>query len=177
MKQTITTLVLILSTLTPAFVWAGSNWSFESSYVYSTGMDYENEQSPSFELSRKLGDESRIGLELLIMGLDSMSPGYEIDMDLPTWMLNYHIKASDKVDYFLGVGQSSAEFNVNAAGLRGEDKPTVWQLGARYFFNNMTREGWNAQLRYIKIGDTTDKNVSYKGDSGIILGVGYRYNF
>ena len=148
---------------------------------YFTGLeDFDNEQSFGLVLGYQYNDRHAFELEAQVNGFDSTEPGFEVDADVFTYLLNYQNTFWQQGDWSArlgaGIGWAQPEFGTSAE-TRGSDNITIWQvgIGSDYQINN--RFSATFDLRAQDFGKASEGDVSYDFGTPAVMSAGLRYNF
>ena len=147
---------------------------------YLAGYDWDNENSFGVSLGYLFDDVHKLELELTINGFDTEKPGFEVDADMFTYMLNYqyYFKQIENWSFYAGAGLGigDAEF-FSAPGVRATDQVLTGQVGLGVDYN--LSEDWliglGGRLQYFD--DLKHNDFSLSGGTGgvIELSVGYQF--
>jgi predicted porin len=172
--------------LVASAIWASTNFAYAGVYVdlaanqFVNVDDFDDEQSFALSIGYEFNDKHAVELEYQVNGFDSDSPGFEVDADVITYMVNYDYTAwtrpKGKVYLGAGYGVSAPEFNV-APGQTEEDDIRVYNIhvGAEYTFNdNFALIG---EVRYQSFDEFSENGVKYDVGSPLMMGVSVRYRF
>lgn len=142
--------------------------------------DFDNEQSFAVSVGYELSDTHRIELEYQINGFDSTAPGFEVDADVVTYLLNYDYTAwsSGETRFYFGggYGWSEPEFKTSLSS-QGDDSISVYNLhvGGEYRFSE--RFGVLGEIRYQDFEEFSDGGVEFDVGAPVMIGVSLRYRF
>ncbi len=148
---------------------------------YLTGLDdFDDEQTFGLTVGYDFNDKHALEFELQVNGFDSMDPGFEVDADVFTYLLNYNYtfwqdgKWSTRVG--AGIGFADPEFGLSEDE-RGDDSIFVYQVGAGadYQFSDSFSAIFDVRLQ--DFGDMSDGDVTYDLGSPGVVSVGLRYDF
>ena len=148
---------------------------------YFTGVDdFDDEQSFGLVFGKQFNDIHAVELEAQINGFDSTDPGFEVDADVFTYLLNYNYtfwnEGNWRAKLGAGIGFADAEFGISADE-RGDDNPFVWQVGAEADYHVSDNFSATFGLRVQDFGEASDGGVTYEVGTPVVVSVGLRYNF
>jgi hypothetical protein len=148
---------------------------------YFAGVDdFDDEQSFGLTLGYDFNDKHSIEFEAQINGFDSTDPGFEVDADVITYLVNYNYtfwkdgKWQARVG--AGAGWAEPEFGVTA-DKRGDDSIFVYRFGAGvdYFINDRFSATFDVSVQ--DFDEFSDGDVSYDIGTPGVASIGLRYNF
>lgn len=142
--------------------------------------DFDNEQSFGATFGYLYSDAGSFEFEFQPNGFDLSSPGYAVDADAFTYLLNYrhvfHRSGPWSIHGRVGAGVSDTEFGTSPT-TRRTDSLLVWHagLGAEYAWNN----GFylSGDLRAQHFGKAEADGVSFDIGTPIAVGVSLGLRF
>mgnify|MGYP001554142100 FL=1 len=178
MHRSLTTIALLLCVFSGS---AQAEFYSTLKASYFTGVDdFDDEQSFGLTIGKQFNDVHAIELEAQVNGFDSTGPGFEVDADVFTYLLNYNYtfwkegKWQAKIGG--GIGWAEPEFGISADE-RGDDSITVWQVGAEADYQINDNFSATFGLRVQDFGEFSDGGIAYEIGTPAVLSVGLRYSF
>ncbi len=148
---------------------------------YFAGVDdFDDEQSFGLTLGYDFNDKHSVELEVQVNGFDSTDPGFEVDADVITYLLNYNYvfwrDGKWKARVGAGAGWAEPEFGITAEK-RGDDSIFVYQIGAGadYVISDSFSATFDVRLQ--DFDEFSDGGVSYDIGSPGVVSIGLRYDF
>ena len=172
--------------LVASVIWASASLAYADLYVdlaanqFVNVDDFDDEQSFALSIGYEFNDKHAVELEYQVNGFDSDTPGFEVDADVITYMVNYDYTAwtlpKGKIYLGAGYGVSEPEFNV-APRQTEEDNITVYNfhIGGEYTFND--NFGLIGEVRYQSFDEFSKNGVEYDVGSPLMVGLSVRYRF
>ena len=148
---------------------------------YFNGVDdFGDEQTFGLAVGYEFNDRHALEVEAQVNGFDSNDPGFEVDADIFTYLLNYHYtvwqEGNWRVRTGAGFGWGEAEFGVTA-NKRGDDNIFVWQVGAGADYSISDNFKATFDLRLQDFDEPSDAGVTYDVGTPVVISVGLRYGF
>lgn len=142
--------------------------------------EFDDEQSFGATIGYNISDRNSFELEFQVNGFDSTDPGFQVDADVVTYLVNYRrtfwSEANRSISGRLGAGFSEPEFGTSATD-RGTDSIFVWHVGlsAEYSWESGLYAAGSVRLQ--SFGEIEDADVSYDIGTPIVLGLSLGYRF
>lgn len=148
---------------------------------YFAGVDdFDDEQSFVLTLGYDFNDKHSVEFDAQINGFDSKDPGFEVDADVITYLLNYNYTfwqdGKWRARLGAGVGWAEPEFGITADE-RGDDSIFVYQFGAGADYVINDRFSATFDVRVQDFDDFGDGGVTYDIGTPGVASIGLRYDF